>query len=528
MKPLQPTFDLATSRWLDDVNRQVATVAHRVGRRNYAAGARVARKPGWVTSSMSANADIHASLDTVRARSRQLAKDSPHMRKYLAMVANNVIGPAGMRLQARALDGAQMDALANAAIEEAWARFGARGVCEASGKHSMLSLCHMLAKTAPRDGECLIRFLLGANARNDFGIALQVLDVDRLDTQFNRQADGTSNAIRMGVEIDSFMRPVAYHFRNRHPGDPYTTHGQGNERLRIPADEIIHMFVADRPEQVRGMPWGHAVIAELDDLGAFRTAAQFAARFGAEKGGFFTSPADDDAGAAELASGIEVPGGEADGESEGGGQYVMDSEPGKYEVLPNGFQFQQIDTKYPSDMYGDFIKEGVRDVATGLCVAYHSLGNNLEGVSFSSIRSGTLEDRDAWMVLQAWFVDEFMDRVFDRWLAMALAMGQVTLPNGSALPLRNLEKFRRHVWMPRRWEWVDPKNDIEADLAAVRAGLKAPQDVAAKLGQDYEDTLRKIKQARDMADLLGVPISWQSTPQQAQQQPGVAQPQAAT
>lgn len=490
---------VALSRWI---------APGRPAQRNYAAGALVARKPGWVTSSLSANADIHSSLDIVRARSRQLAKDSPHMRKYLAMVANNVVGPNGIKLQARSIDpSGLLDEPANTAIEDGWQRWGKRGVCEVSGKHTLLSLCQMLAKTVPRDGEAIIRVVLGANARNPFGLALQVLDVDRLDTQLNRQADGTSNAIRMGIEVDAYLRPLAYHFRNRHPGDPYSTHGYGNETVRIEADEIIHLFVAERPEQVRGMPWGHASIAALDDLDKFKTAAQFAARFGAEKAGFFKAPEGGDT--ADLADSVEAEGEEGEGE-----QYVMDVAPGKLQVLPDGYEFQQFSSDYPSDMYGSFVQEGVRDIATGLCVAYHSLGNNLEGVSFSSIRSGTLEDRDAWMVIQAWLVDELLERVFALWLPLALGMGQITLPNGSALPLRNLEKFQRHVWQPRRWEWVDPKNDIEADLAAVRAGLKAPQDVAAKMGVDFEDTLRKIAQAKALAEKLGVPISWESAPKQ--------------
>jgi capsid protein len=92
-------------------------------------------------------------------------------------------------------------------------------------------------------------------------------------------------------------------------------------------------------------------------------------------------------------------------------------------------------------MYADFVKANLRGVASGLGVAYHALANDLEGVSFSSIRSGTLEERDAWMLIQEWFSQSFLDRVHAEWLQSALAFGQIALPNGSTLPITKLDKF---------------------------------------------------------------------------------------
>ena len=139
-------------------------------------------------------------------------------------------------------------------------------------------------------------------------------------------------------------------------------------------------------------------------------------------------------------------------------------------------------------------------------MAYHSLANDLEGVSFSSIRSGTLEERDRWMADQQWFIDTFMEPVFRDWLQMALLMGAITMPNGSALPAAKIEKFSRHEWQARRWDWVDPKADTEANILKVKAGLMSPQDLAAAMGYDFEDTLAAIKAAQDLAASYGVTL----------------------
>jgi len=476
--------------------------------RDYAAAQHSRLNAGWTTVNSSANAAIHQSLDALRARSRQLAQDAPHMRKFLQMVAVNVAGPAGFVLQARAKDdnGRGPDSAANTAIERAWAAWARKGVCEVSGRHSFASLQALLAKGAAREGEVLLRKVRGKAANNAFGFALQVLDVDRLDTLLNRTAEGGRNAIRMGVEIDGLGRPVAYHLRTRHPGDLYATAGVADtSSQRIPADEIIHGFVADRPEQLRGVPWAHAAMSKMNDLDGYSREALVAARVGASKMGFFTTP---DGQAETLATTQE-----GDGTADSADTVLyMDADPGSFQSLPAGVQFQPFNPDYPSQMYADFTQACLRDVATGLGVAYHALGNNLEGVSFSSIRSGTLEERDAWMLIQQWFADEILEPIFAEWLPLALAMGQITLDNGSALPVRKLDKFQQHLWQGRRWDWVDPLKDIEADLAAVRAGLKSPQAIAAKMGMDYEDVLDDIAAAVALAKSKGVEVAWAAPP----------------
>ena len=468
-------------------------------RRNYAAAQVNRLTQGWTTVSGSANSDIHRSLDAVRARSRKLANDDEYVKKWLAMVTTNVVGPVGFRFQARVYDTpAKPDTLANNAIETAWDKFCKKGVCDVTGRMGMVGLQQLAIKAAARDGEFLIQIVRGKNAANPFGLALQVLDVDRLDTTLNRPAEASANAIRMGVELNAYGRAVAYHLKTAHPGDLYqaTSGVQGNRWVRVPAEDIIHEFVSDRPEQTRGMPWAHAAMIRLNNLGGYEEAAVIAARVGASKMGFFTTP---DGQAEVVSTGTE------DGTADGA--LTMDADPGVFQSLPEGVQFQAFNPDYPTAMYADFVKANLRGIASGLGVAYHALANDLEGVSFSSIRSGTLEERDAWMLIQEWFATSFLDRIHAEFMQSALAFGQIAMPNGSALPIAKLDKFSQHAWQPRRWEWVDPLKDIEADITAINAGLKSPQSVAAKLGLDYEDLLIELKAATDMRATMGITLA---------------------
>jgi lambda family phage portal protein len=191
--------------------------------------------------------------------------------------------------------------------------------------------------------------------------------------------------------------------------------------------------------------------------------------------GFYSSP---DGDAAPLADGTAPD-----------GEFMQDAEAGAFSVLPPGYKFESWNPDYPHQGYKDFVQARLRSIASGLGIAYHTLANDLSNVNYSSSRTGTLEERDNWIVLQNWFADAFLRPVFNDWLESALKKGAIKLPNGSPLPTAKLDKFAENTWQGRRWQWVDPMKDILAARLAIKTGVSSPQMVAAQSGVDIEDVL---------------------------------------
>lgn len=480
--------------------QQLAVPFDKTNKRELAAARLDRLTSSWTTQNVSLNADLYRNLDTIRARSNDLARNNPYAKRFLQMVVANVIGGDGVRLQCRIYDApGQPDTLANDAVENSWAAWGKKGICDASGRLSWRDIEAQVIENIARDGEALVRVIRGKSAGNAYGYALQIIDVNRLDTALMRPPEQGYGRIIMGVEVNEFNRPTHYWLREKNPAEMYLTGGSSaTAHLRIPASEIIHIFKQEYPEQVRGMPWMHAGMTLLNHLGAYQEAAVVAARVGAAKMGFFTTPDGDPAPLQDGQDAEEIAYTEAD--------------PGTFGVLPEGVSFESFNPDYPHQMFGEFIKACLRGVGASWNVAYHSLGNDLEGVNFSSIRSGTLEERDQWMSTQQWLIDAFHERIHAEWLQSALAFGQVTLFNGSALPLSNLTKFLAHKWQPRRWQWVDPYRDMQASVLAIQQRLKSPQQVCAELGMDYEDVLVQIKAAEELGLKLGLAPLVPATP----------------
>lgn len=451
----------------------------------------------WLATEQSLNQDLRTDLNRTRARGRDLALNNDYAVKFIGMVKNNIIGPGGIRLQVRVEDKpGSPDRLANAAIEDGWAEWSK--ACDVTGQQSLRDMCETLVGGLPSDGEFLVRFVRGSEAGNKFGLALQIIDVDRIDTTYNLAGANGANSVILGVEVNSYRRPVAVHIFAAHPNDGV---GGGRQRVRLDINETLHRFKVERAEQLRGIPWMAPGMISLHHLGNFKLSALLAAEHGANHYGFFTTP-----------DGISPIG------NDESGTQVSVSQPGTFDTLGAGVGFQPFQSPYPNEVFGPFVKTTLQRIASGWRVAYHSLANDLEGVSYSSIRSGSLEERDRWAADQEWFIGAFMEPVFQAWIQSALLMGALTMPNGSALPAAKIAKFSRHEWQARRWEWVDPQGDMEAKILAVKAGLMSPQDLAAAMGYDFDDVLTAIANAQKAAAALGVTLTaYESTPGANQQ-----------
>lgn len=440
----------------------------------------------WKAGSASLDDELRSDLDALRNRSRDLRKNDAYAAKFVRMVRNNVVGAQGFVLQAAATDAnGKSDDGANTAIENAWYEQCRPGNFDVTGRFSGDDFWRTAVENLAVDGEILIRIARGARY-GKFGFQLQLLDPARIDTSYNLERVGTRNAIVMGVEIDVYGKPVAYHLFTS-----LRASVKGRERERVPAEDILHRFMPMGLEQTRGVPWMHAAMHLLRQLGGYREAAVIAARIGASKMGFYTRKGD------------EPP---PNNGTDAAGNFIQNAEPGSFDVLPDGYGLDKWDPAYPHDQFDVFCKAALRGIGSGWGVAYPSLGNDLEGVNFSSIRSGVLEERDEWMVIQAWLIGTTVSDVFGQWLRWSLLGGKILLANGSALPAGKADKFLSHSFQPRRWAWVDPQKDIQASVIAIENLLASPQQIAAQTGRDIVDVLDDIQRFQQMVAERGLKL----------------------
>ena len=446
-------------------------------KRNFNAASTSNLYASWIPSNNTANIDIKKDLKSIRNRSRELMRNDDYAKKFKRMIKSNVVGSQGIKLQNQAKDtNGNLDKKANDIIETAWKKWCKKGNCDVTGKYSFIDIMKMAMGTLAEDGEVLIRKVKGFD--NEFGFALQLLEADHLDEQYN---DKDRN-ILMGIEYDKWNKPVAYHLHKTHPGNQTLTN-RDTTRERIPADEINHLFLPLRISATRGVPWMHTAMTRMKMVNGYEEAELVGARLGASKAGFYTRNQAD---------------GEYGGDTVVGGTPVNEVTPGEFEILPEGWDFKSYDPQHPSTAFKDFMKVVLRGISSGLDVSYNTLANDLEGVNYSSLRSGVLEEREVWKDLQKWLAEHLLDDVFADWLDMALLTKTVPLP------FFKYEKFNNPTWLPRGFAWVDPLKDMQSNILASKEGLKTHTQIASEMGQDIEELYQQLAKEKELRAKYGI------------------------
>jgi len=432
----------------------------------------------WIIAQTTADVNIKRDLKTIRNRSRDLMQNDDYAKRFKRMVKSNVVGNKGIKLQNRAKDiNGNLDKNANNQIEEAWKKWCKKGNCDVTGKFSFVDIQKMAIGAMAEDGEVLIRKVKGY--KNPFGFALQLIEADHLDETYN---DPEKNII-MGIEFDDWGKPVYYHLYKKHPGNMELAKAN-LKREKIPADEIIHLFLPIRISATRGVPWAHTAMTRMKMVNGYEEAELTASRIAAAKGGFYTS----------TDGGEEYEGDTVDE----AGNLVNELEPGQIETLPPGIDFKAYDPQHPTTAFKDFMKVILRGIASGLDVSYNTLANDLEGVNYSSLRSGVLEEREVWKELQAWISEHLLDDVYSDWLDIALAIGTIKLP------YTKLEKFNNPEWLPRSFPWVDPMKDVQADILSHKEGVKTHAEMASDKGKDIEEIYQQLAKEKDLRKQYGI------------------------
>ena len=436
----------------------------------------------WFASLEDPNEELKTTLGQLRARARELVRDNGEAAGLAFDFEADIVGAVGARLQFRARTprGLLREPL-NDRVEMAWARWGRKETCTASGTMTWPALQRLFIRSVVVDGEFLA--LKETDPRLPFGFRLRLLDPDQLDETYNTDNPATRNEVAMGVEIDGDGRPVAYYIWDRHPTLA------GRKRERIPADRVLHAFKVLRPRQVRGVPWFAPALVTWK-LGTRYTEAElYQSMLAAAQGGFFVNK---DGGGFDLpvdAEGKPIP-------------LVMEAEPGAARVLPGGYEFQPWEPKHPTANYAGFMRVVKRTVARAFGRSYASLTGDLSDVNFSSMRTDRVREiEQSRMHQHDLLVDQLCTPVFEAWLRMAAVTG-----NLGALTLDAETLGTYASWQCKGWPWIDPLKDVTASQLALSMGITSPQRIASEQGRDYFEVIDEIAEAKAYAAARGVTL----------------------
>ena len=438
---------------------------------------------GFIQQARSADDEIRYSLRQLRDRTRELYRNNEYAKRFVNLMVTNIVGYQGMILQNRAKDGNnELDFVANSIIESRWKEWSKYGNCTTDRKMSFHDALKMVVQSLFVDGEVLVQMV--KDKSNRYLFALKFIDIDLLDEEKNEVLPN-GNTIRMGVELEQDTdRPVAYHLYEYNPYDYFIGTPKSKQTIRVPADNILHIYFMERPSQTRGIPPMSATIKNFKMLHGYLEAELVASRIHASQMGFITSPAGD----------------EYVGDMQPENEYTqqMKVEAGTFQQLPSGYDIKTFSPEHPNSAFDTFVKSVLRQISSGLNISYHALANDLTQVNYSSIRQGELEQREYFKQTQKFIIDHFCKPVYADWLKMAMTSTEMNLP------MAKYDKFNTPNFQPKGFPWIDPLKEVQANVQGLKNGIISVSDIASNYGKDAETLFEQIQADKKLAERFGL------------------------
>lgn len=422
--------------------------------RSFFNAAKSSRLIEWALNFCKINQSLKSDYLKLTENCRNFAVNNEIVCGYLEHFKRNVIGANGFTLQSKT------DPETARKIESLWNEYQSRcgGFVTLDERMSGRDFDIMILRNLLIDGEVFLRRVYDPASK--FGWRYELIDAFDIDPYYSEEFRDGSRVV-MGIEFDSRGREVAYHIRRNKNTDCYFS----GERLRIPADQMIHIFRKYLPDQARGYSMLAPIVVALGHMDAYKEAEIVRARIMAatllvwEKTGADNNMLD---------------------EADKNGDLFTKTEMGTAQFAPDGYTAKFFQNTSPNSNFGAFWIGLLRSMSNAIGLSYNKASGDYSSVNYSSAREAALEDRAFFEEFQNFFIENWKDLQFREFLKVSALNGLLTVDPATAFA---------HKFFGRRFHWVDPVKDISALEKELSLKLTDPITELEKRGFDPDEVL---------------------------------------
>jgi len=403
-------------------------------------------------------------IEILSSKTEDLVRNDANACRAVKVYASNIVG-AGILPQTVSISGNEQ--LKDVA-EAAWKKWADTTACDADGVSNLYGVQTRVARELVVSGNCFIR--RRKRALNNEGILpfqLQVLSYDYLATDFH----DTDLRIINGIKYDKKNKVVSYFFYKENPNAGNTFFGFNtsmflNETVEIKAEDVCHVYEADRAGQRQGVSWFAPVLGTLKDLNLFMYARLVQQQNQAAFSGFVETDADD----------LSALGADKDD--------TINLKAGTYQRLDPGDRVIHQNNSDTSDD-SEMIDVYMRNIARGLGMDYLEFSGKYSDTNYSSSRMSWISfSRN----VKAW-QSQIMEAQF---LSKVGAWANSSMVYAGIIPVSQKDDLFTKWVSPRR-EMLDTAKESSALIDMIDNRLISRKHAIESMGRDYNDVMNEVE-----------------------------------
>lgn len=307
------------------------------------------------------------------------------------------------------------------------------------------------------------------------------------------------NYMRQGIEFTEDNERVAFWFYKEHPGEGFNLRSPVvGELVRIPAEQVCHVFEPSRPGQIRGTTMLDSILVRLRNTGDFEDVVLDRQKLANLFTMFITRALPPDSAEIDYDSDTGLP---KWYDAEGNAISVMS--PGTSQELAPGEDVKFSNPPEAGTMYTDYIRTTHLGTSAGISMPYEIFSGDIRNVSDRTLRV-LIQEYRRFAAQRQWqiIIPMFCQPVVEAWSVAAMLAGLVRV--------NEVDAINRCTHAPHGFEHIHPVQDPQGKILEVQAGFRSRDDVIGERGDDPIDVDNQRQVAMQRERDLGLPDSSQT------------------
>lgn len=451
----------------------------------YDAGGTGRRMRGWNPPTSGPNRAI-GNMQKIRDRSRDTTRNDWAGASGVQHWKTNLIGTGIVPRAKRVTNLAKKKRYAD--LWENWCKLSdADGVLNFYGQQTLATGAWLEA------GEVFARLRYRrANSGMQVPLQVQLIEADFVPLLDSDSWPGMKpgSRIRSGIELNSIGQRVAYWVYREHPADGASTNVDMSKLVRVPAEEMCHIFEPKRPGQLRGVPDFAPVLARLRNIADFDDAVLERQKLANLFTLFIKKIMPTTGDGIDPMTGMPI-------EYGGQGEPLAALAPGMIQELLPGEDITFANPPEAGTTYADYMRVQHLGTAAGQGLPYEIMTGDIKEVSDRTLRVILNEfrryaEQRQWQVI----IPMFCQKVREAWVDQAVLMGEIDRAD--------IDDCKMVEWAPHGWQYIHPVQDAQGKQIECDAGFRSRSSVISERGDDPEQVDSERAMDKIRADKLGL------------------------